>query len=128
MTRFKLTQSQTARLPRLLRMEYTLHELAEELQADLRHIRQACEAGCPHRQDDKQRVWVNGESFRTWYVALVAGRKQKLGPGEAYCLRCRQPVRFTADEAVTQADGVVREAGVCPKCGRRINRFRGKAE
>ena len=128
MKRFKLTQSQSARLPRLLRMEYTLRELAEELDTSPRHIRQACEAGCPHRQDDKQRVWLNGESFRTWYGALAAGRKQKLAENEAYCLSCRAAVRFTADEAVTQADGVVREAGVCPKCGRRINRFRGKAE
>jgi hypothetical protein len=128
MKRFKLTQSQAARLPRLLRMEYTLRELATELEVDSRHIRQACDSGCPHRQDAKKRTWINGEEFKSWYLALVAGRKQKLAEGEAYCLSCRAAVQFTVEQVITQDDGVGREEGTCPRCGRRINRFRGKAE
>jgi len=126
MIRFKLTQPQAARLRSLLRMEYTILELAEELDASKRHIRQACESGCPHRVDERQRTWIVGTDFAAWYTTLVAERKHPLAPDEAFCLSCRKPVKLIDSQTITQRDGIVREVGTCPNCGKIVNRFREK--
>lgn len=128
MIRFKLTQPQAARLPRLLRMEYTVRELAEELDLTPQDVRRACKKGCPHRTDHRQHLWIIGTDFAAWYTEVVVSRKRPLADHEIFCLGCRQPVTPTTSRTIIQKDGMTREASVCPHCGKIINRFRGKVQ
>jgi uncharacterized protein with PIN domain len=125
---FRLSQAQTARLPRLLHMEYTLSELAEEIGVEVRHLRHSSEIGAPHRVT-RQTTFVVGDDFHAWYDGLRAGLKRRLQPGEFYCLSCRKAVRPGPDQISRTAmkTRVIQETGECPICGRRINRFASEA-
>lgn len=118
----KLTQPQQARLARLLHMEYSLRELADEIGCGVRQLRRAIEAGCPHRETGGGRMWITGDEFRDWYELLRTHRKQPLRDGDAYCLRCRQPVPLVSHPR-TLSNGQPVVTGRCPKCGAIINRF-----
>ncbi len=122
-TNFKLTQPQHARLPRLLHMEYTPRELAEELGTTKRHIEGALEAGCPQRRTEA-RVWIVGDAFAAWYHRIIQERKVPLGPDEAFCVRCRKAVLLAAPTAAPLKTGAERLSGICPNCGAQVNRFR----
>ncbi len=126
MHRYKLEQSQAARLERLLHMEYTLREIANELECSKRQLLSAVEAGCPHRKTTEGRVFITGDEFRDWYHDLCRQRKQPLAPGEVYCLRCRRPVPLPAEtEIQALPNGAERIIAACPVCGATVNRFRG---
>ncbi len=121
---FRLTQSQAARLPRLLYMEYTLQELSDELDVEARHLRHALEVGAPHRET-RQAVFIIGEEFRNWYETNRRSKKQPLAEGEFYCLKCRKGVRPDPDSVSRTAlkNLVIQERAKCPNCGGRVNRF-----
>ncbi len=120
-----LSQPQRARLRRLLRMEYTPRELADDVGCGRSQIIRACEAGCPYRKTASGRCYVVGCEFASWYESLLAGRKHPLSPGEAYCLHCRSAVRLVEPEVVpAPQNGVERVTGRCPQCGSVVNRFR----
>lgn len=115
-----LCQSSTARLARLLKMEYSPRELAEELGCDVRTIRRAIEAGCPDRVTDGGRVYVVGTDFQDWYAVQLV--KHTLGEGEAFCVRCRQVVTIV-NPAFVRTKRAGRLEGMCPLCGGVVNRF-----
>lgn len=120
----RLSQPQRARLPRLLHMEYSPRELADELGCTARQIRHALECGCPNRQTSTGRVWITGDVFATWIEEIEKRRKHRLRDDEVYCLRCGV-VRLPDDATVfAMANGVERLSGQCPKCGSIVNRFR----
>ncbi len=128
MQRYKLERSQSARLARLLHMEYTPGEIADELGCTRRKIRRAINAGCPHRQTDASWYRIVGDQFRDWYQEIIRQRKRPLGPNEAYCLGCRKTVPLPANaEVVALPNGAQRVTAPCPTCGATVNRFRGSA-
>lgn len=123
MSNIKLSQPQVLRLARLLHMEYTPRELADELQASVQQIHRAVEAGCPHRVTE-QRTWIVGDAFAAWYHETVKRRKQPLRRNEAFCLACRQPVPLDETTVAPVRDGVERVSGICPRCGTSVHRYR----
>lgn len=122
-----LTQPQQERLRRLLHMEYTVTELAQELECKRRVIERAIEAGAPQRREHN-RIFVVGDEFAVWYAALQPAEKTPLAADEAYCLHCRSPRKFTVEDVFPNSRGVERVAGRCLICGRRVNRLRGVAK
>ena len=122
----KLSQPQMLRLARLLHMEYTPRELADELQCSVQQIRRAIEAGCPHRVTE-HRTWIVGDDFANWYRETVKRRKVPLRPDESYCLSCRRAVPLDADTVTPVRDGVERLSGICPSCGHPVHRYRSAA-
>ena len=122
-TFIKLTQPQRAHLPRLLHMEYTLREIADEIGCNRQQVRHAVDAGCPCRLTARGHIWITGDEFRSWYEDLVVARKQPLGPNEAYCLRCRKPVPLGDVTRITMPNGVEALSGQCPECHSTINRM-----
>ncbi len=124
MVDFRLTQSQVAKLDRLLHMEYTAGELAKELATEARHIQHAIDVGCPHRKL-QQVVYITGDEFRLWYNQHRDSRKRRLAKGEFYCLSCKARVRPDPDSitSTVQLNRVIQEQGQCPKCGGKVNRY-----
>lgn len=128
MQRYKLEHWQALRLQRLLHMEYTRRELAEEIGCSRRRIRSALEAGCPHRRTASGRIYIVGDAFRDWYKVLIQERKRPLGPNEAFCLACKRAVPLQDDfEIHPLPHGVQRLTSSCPICGNPVNRFREAA-
>jgi hypothetical protein len=124
MYQYKLERSHIVSLERLLHMEYTLRELADELGCSKRKLRTAVEAGCPHHRRES-RIYVRGDEFRDWYRALCQRRRRPLGPNEAFCLGCKRAVPLPADvDVYPLPNGVERATGPCPVCGSTIQRFR----
>jgi hypothetical protein len=124
MSYLNLSWPQRARLKRLLKMEYTLKELADEIGCARSQIDHAVSVGCPTRETEGGRRFVIGDEFAQWYESLLAERKQPLAPDEAYCLRCRAPVRVVDVAIAACANGVERVTGRCGKCGGMVNRYR----
>lgn len=123
MSTIKLTQPQVLRLARLLHMEYTLGELAAEIECSVSQLRRAVESGCPHRVTERC-TWITGDEFAAWYTDLAHARKRPLRRDEAFCLSCRAAVPL--DEAIIAPvrPGVERLTGTCPRCGNPIHRYR----
>lgn len=119
----KLTQPQTLRLARLLHMEYTPRELADEIECSVQQIHRAVEAGGPHRVTER-RTWIVGDAFAAWYQETVRARKRPLRRDEAFCLSCRVPVPLDAATVTPVRPGVERLSGLCPRCGHQVHRFR----
>lgn len=115
--RFKVPHSVIMRAPGLLPMLYTPSELERELGVSARTIRAWLDKGLSHQRDEHGRIWLDGRQVAAWVKTL--GRSQarpRLNDDEAYCVRCRQPVKWlnlTRDQRVRQ----VWWRGVCPKCG-----------
>jgi len=123
MSSIHLSQPQTERLRRLLRMEYTLSELAAEIGCARRVVECAVAAGCPHRKE-LNRLYVVGEAFAAWYRAAPAVRKIPLANDEAYCLRCRSARKMVETSSAPNSPGVELVRGRCAVCGAKVNRLR----
>lgn len=123
MSGIKFTQPQVQRLARLLHMEYTLRELADEIECSVSQLRRALDTGCPQRVTERA-VWIVGDEFAAWYTAQAAARKKPLHRDEAFCLACRCAVPLDPTTIAPVRPGVERVSGQCPRCGSTINRFR----
>jgi hypothetical protein len=125
MRRYKLMKGQSARLGRLLHMDYTVHELAKEIDCCRHKIENAIRAGCPHRRTPTGRIRIVGDEFRDWYREIIRKRKRPMGSNEAFCLSCKQAVPLTGKiEVHSQINGVERVTSECPLCGSTVNRYR----
>ena len=82
----KIPRTLIIRLPRLLRMKYTIPEIARELNCTPKKIRTFLGHGCPHERDDKGKVWIIGTAFAAWAEATLTGNRRPLQDGEAWCL------------------------------------------
>lgn len=122
MSTIKLTQPQTERLRRLLHMEYTLTELAAELDCPRRILENAVKAGCPQRREGT-RLYLVGDHFAAWYHAQPAAARLPLPDDCAYCLRCRAARQIVAPTRSPNSPGVVLLQGTCAVCGARVNRL-----
>lgn len=58
----------SAKLTRLLNMQYRPSELADELGIDITVIYKSyIPLGCPHTKDDTGHLWIVGTEFRQWF-------------------------------------------------------------
>lgn len=124
----KLTQPQAERLRRLLHMEYTVTELAEEIGCSRRIIDRAIAEGCPHHKNTN-RLYVVGDTFAGWYRTQAQREQTKitLAPNEGYCLHCRKATPLIEEHSEPNSKGVVLVRGRCGICGKKVSRFRKEA-
>lgn len=120
----ELTQAQQQKLRRLLPMNYTPRELAQELGLDTRALRKSLTAGAPFRRDKRGRIWIMGEEFREWYRENHKGNKHPMEANEAWCCRCRKPVPMINPEVCRTLAYTELLRAQCPECQATINRAR----
>jgi len=105
-------------------MHYTIHELAKELDAVERTLRDWLVNGAPHIKDAKGHVWVHGRDFSSW-VASVRKPKQKqrtMKDNEGYCMHCKTTVEMLSVSTRHIRGKLTMTHGTCSQCGRSIHR------
>ena len=146
--RMKIPHLVIVRAPGLLPMLYTLRELGEELDIPMSTLRDWLQAGAPYERDNRNHLWVNGESFAAWIKTQQKPRphrKLETGegycmhcnqithtahiepqtsclPGEGYCMHCNQITRLVSPEVRHIKGKLIHIKGKCPQCGHTINR------
>ena len=123
-----MSQSQIARLGRLLWMRYKPSELADELGCSVDTIYKSyVPSGCPHQRDEEtSAIWIVGTEFAEWARKVVVKHKVKTGMGrdQAYCVKCHKTVDvvgLTAKPFTAQLEMV---GGTCSECGSKVHRAR----
>jgi uncharacterized protein with PIN domain len=115
------------RLGRLLHMEYKPSELADELDIHVDMIyRNYIPAGCPHRRDEKNLIWIVGTEFAAWARTVNEISKKKpfvLQEDEAWCVHCNKVVRIDKVKRRAVKRNLDILQGTCPECGGKINRL-----
>ena len=128
----KLSRAQVIRLKRLLYMKYTPPEIAELLEVNPDTVyRTYIHAGCPHERDQKGRIWIIGTAFKAWAEEIIAERKKRknkpMEENEGWCVVCNKRVIMDNPKVVYSGGNREIIQSVCPKCGRKVNRARGKS-
>lgn len=119
--RGRLDGVQRNRLKRLLDMQYSPRELAEEVGFNPDWVYMVyLPGGCPHTRDSKSHIWVNGAAFRLWFEE--AYKRRVLAANEAFCLTCRRAVDMFRPKKRRQG-GLLFYDCRCPRCGRRLARI-----
>ena len=75
---------------------YTVHEIAELLRVHKNTVRGWSR---PPTTDDRRPALVLGSDLIAFLTARRASKRRRCGPGQFYCLRCRQPRRPINDKA-----------------------------
>lgn len=124
-SRFKIPHAVIVKAPGLLPMQYTAHEIAEELKIPESTLRDWFLRGAPHFRDDHNHIWVNGQRFSAWVEEQRKSNHRsprKLKEGEGYCMRCNRIVEML-DPIIRHIKGkLYHTKGQCPACGCTINR------
>lgn len=109
-------------------MEYSPSELASEIGVSvdtIYHTYVPC--GCPHRRDDTGHIWIVGTDFADWAREMFAKRRHKMEPGQAWCFKCKEPVRMVGDLEVRSSNRYLEVViGKCERCGSTVSRARAK--
>lgn len=121
--RTKLPHTVIVKAPGLLPMLYTPREICEELDIAESTLRDWLQTGVPHQRDNRNRIWINGESFASW----VDGQRKpktlsKLNEDEAYCMHCNQVSKLISPQIHPIKGNLVLIKGTCTICGNIINR------
>jgi hypothetical protein len=117
-----LSHAVIVKAPGLLPMLYSLPELADEISLSPQTLRDWLAFDLPHRRDNADHIWINGRAFADWVQRIrTTRRKVPLAPGQAFCLRCKQPVALS-EPSSHQTGKQVRWSGTCPLCGTKIHR------
>ena len=121
------------RLGRLLNMSYKPTELANEIGVNVDTIhRTYLKAGCPFYRDRQGQVWIIGTDFREWALQVANQSKntpgRNLSDGEAWCLRCRKPVKMIDPKKKHVNRYLEMLQGTCAVCGGRVNRARARGQ
>ncbi len=118
----KIPHAAIVRAPGLLPMLYTTRELENELQIDHRRMMQWVRCGLPHYRDSRNYIWINGRECAAW-IENCRKKPPKIGlpENEAYCMRCRKPVRIQEPE-IQHLNGKTLLKGLCAMCGSRVNK------
>ena len=124
MNYIKFPHSVIVKAPYLLPMRYKVNELAQELGIPTRTLRDWLTRGAHHERDERGHIWVIGTEFHVFVEKnrkrKVSGRK--LNSDEAYCMSCREVI-IIKDKLVVPIQGkLIHHRGICPKCGKRVNR------
>jgi len=110
---------------RLIKRDFTyfVSEIADLFQLHPNAVRRWIKAGLS-TVDGRRPLLVHGGDLIDFLNARQARRKQKCGPDEFYCCRCRGPRRALLNrvEIQNRNDGRIHLSGVCATCGTRINR------
>lgn len=121
--RTRLTHQVIVQAPGLLPMLYTLREISTELGVPDSTLRDWLDAGAPHHRDDRNHIWINDVRFAAWVKTQQTPRPvRKLGPNEAYCLRCNQVTQLLLTEIRPIKGKLIHIKGKCSQCGNTINR------
>ena len=119
--RGRLDGVQRNRLKRLLNMQYSPGELAQEVGFNPDWVYMVyVPGGCPHERDGKGHLWINGGGFRDWFEETY--KKRSLKPNEAFCLTCRRAVEMFHPRKRRQG-GLDYYVCRCTRCGRRLARI-----
>lgn len=124
MAQIKLPHSAITKSPSLLPMMYTIRELGDELNTDIKTIKSWVKAGLPHERDSRNHIYIYGQGLAEWIAEKKEQKnrnKSILHPDEAYCLACRKPV-IIHQPRFSQKDISPLIKGTCPNCGNRINK------
>lgn len=118
--RGRLRGDQIRHLSRLLDMNYTPTEIADEIGCTRRQFyRVYLPLGCPNAREDNGRVWINGAEFRNWYFNTY--NKVKLEANEAYCLCCKQIIPLV--NPVERKKETYRYwSAICPNCNKKVSK------
>ncbi len=106
-----------------IRRSYVVNEAAELLGVHRNTVREWIKKGLPVI-DDNRPTLILGSDLREFLEGRRRQRRQPCGPGEIYCVRCRQPRR----PALGMVDYVPTTAtagnlrGLCPDCETLIHR------
>lgn len=107
---------------------YTVDELARALGVAKGTVRRWLKAGLVHLADQKPTLILGSDALD--FRAAQKPRKQKCGPDELYCVKCRQPrVPFGSEvEVVPLNAGAVLLRGLCPVCTTLMHRRASAAQ
>lgn len=105
---------------------YTVEEVAALFGVHKNSVRAWVKAGLPVC-DTRRPLLILGCDLRDFLRSRRALRKRRCGPGELYCLRCKEPQRPAEGMVdylpVTTSTG--RLVAICPVCTSMMNRYVG---
>lgn len=127
------TRSNILKLSRLLDMLYKPSEIGEEIGVTVEVIyHNYLPAGCPHRRDANNLIWINGTEFAAWARSVNQANKKKLyllEENEAWCVHCNQVVVIVGPRERRVRRNLVMVQGKCAICAGKVNRLKsGKEE
>jgi len=121
--RTKLPHNVIIKAPGLLPMLYTPREICEEMDIAESTLRDWLQIDVPHKRDNRNRIWINGEEFARWVNNQRKPKvTNKLNEDEAYCLRCNQVSKLLSPQIHPIKGNLVLIKGTCTSCGTVINR------
>jgi hypothetical protein len=119
--RGRLDGKQRNRLKRLLDMQYTPKELAEELGITIDQIyRVYVPLGCLHERDIHKRIQINGRVFANWYETSY--KKALVDDSQSFCKTCKKAVQIIQGEKKTKGR-LTFILSICPICGRKLTKI-----
>jgi hypothetical protein len=126
----RFTRSNILKLDRLLNMWYKPAEIAEEIGISVDTIyRTHLQAGCPHKRDDHNQIWICGSEFATWARSVAKEKKAfKLEEGQAWCVHCNQVVELVGGRERSVRRNLKIVQGKCAVCGGKVNRLKSGKE
>lgn len=102
---------------------YTVEETARLFAVHRQTVRNWIKAGLP-TMSQKRPTLILGRDLREFHQRRRDQNKKRCGPGELYCLRCREPRRPAGDMLdyipLNLVSGNLR--GICPTCEALIHR------
>jgi len=128
----RFTRSNIMKLARLLDMLYKPSEIAEEIDVPVDTIyRVFLPAGCPHRRDANNLIWIQGTEFAAWAKAVNETNRAKqfhLEENQAWCVHCNQVVEIKGGRQRAVRRNLVIVQGKCAECGAKVNRLKSGKE
>ena len=109
---------------------YTIEEAATALSVHRNAVRYWIKhCGLPVSKDQRPHL-IHGAELADFLKQRREAKRRKCGPGEFYCLKCREPRRSAAGmidyRTITPKRGVL--IGICPTCETLLRRFVSKAQ
>lgn len=128
----KFKRSVVIKLSRLLDMWYKPSEIAEEIEVPTDTIyRTYLTAGCPHKRDESNLIWIRGTEFATWVHGINELSNKKaftLAENQAWCVSCNQVVEISGGRERSMKRNLRIIQGRCAKCGAKVNRLKSGKE
>ncbi len=123
----KISNYLSSKLQRLHHMEYTVAEIATELNTPEPLVRNwISRLGAPHHKDQSGRIWIIGSELRSWILAQQKRKKARhyyLAEDEFWCLVCGRAVEVAEPtETNVKPNGLYYKHGSCPECGTEVYR------